>query len=252
MTLLPACGLYAITAPSPGVGDDPDLIAEQVDAAIKGGAAMIQYRDKDRPGGLERSADGRDRRRRTASRLAHLCQERGIPLIINDDPSLALEVGADGVHIGIDDGSLEDARRVVGEDRIVGVSCYDRLDLAIGAADKGADYVAFGSFFPSSIKTRAVRPDISILARAKERIDLPIVAIGGITAERAPDLIAAGASLIAAITGVFANRSSENDGDEERGILANPGLRDIERAARGYARLFPPAGDRAHIGADRS
>lgn len=242
MTPLPACGLYAITAPSQGTGADPDILAKEVDAAIDGGAAMIQYRAKDRPGELQESADIQDRRLRTALRLANLCRGRGIPLIINDDPLLAVKAGADGVHIGIDDGSLGDARRRVGEDRIVGVSCYDRLDLALRAADEGASYVAFGSFFPSSIKTRAVSPPISILSRARDRIDLPIVAIGGITADRAPDLIAAGASLIAAITGVFGKRADESDGDEERGILPSLCLRDIERAARGYARLFPPAG----------
>ncbi|MBF2758766.1 MAG: thiamine phosphate synthase [Ectothiorhodospiraceae bacterium AqS1] len=246
MISLPACGLYAITAPSQTMGLDPDTIVAKVNAAIDGGASMIQYRAKERPDDLQGSAGIQDRRLRTAGLLASLCRGRGIPLIINDDASLALEVEACGVHIGRDDGDLGEIRRLVGEDRIVGVSCYDRLDLALQAAAEGASYVAFGSFFPSSIKTRAVSPPISILARARERIDLPIVAIGGIGADRAGELIAAGASFIAAITGVFGAGGQENDRFEEKGILADPHLREmerlrtIERAARAYARLFPP------------
>ena len=208
MTPLPRRGLYAITA---AADTDPHRLAARVGAAIDGGAAMIQYRAKDR----------RDDERHTAATLLlDLCRARRVPLIVNDDPALAADVGADGVHVGRDDGDARSARRIVGDRCIVGVSCYDRLDSALAAAGEGASYVAFGSFFASPTKPHAVPTPIRLLSDAREKIDLPIAAIGGITARNGAALIDAGADFIAAIDGVFG-------GDE------------VEHAARGYAALFP-------------
>ena len=207
MTPLPPCGLYAITA---AVDTDPHRLAARVRAAIDGGAAMIQYRAKDRTN---------DERQAAASLLLDLCRARGVPLIVNDDPPLAADVGADGVHLGRDDDDARSARRIVGDRCIVGVSCYDLLDLALAAAGEGATYVAFGSFFLSPTKPHAVPAPVRLLSDAREKLDLPIVAIGGITAKNGAALVEAGADFIAAIDGVFG-------GD------------DVEHAARGYAALF--------------
>lgn len=207
MTPLPRRGLYAITAETDA---EPARLAARVGAAIDGGAVMIQYRAKDRT----------DRQRRAAaSTLVELCRARRVPLIVNDDAFLAAEIGADGVHVGRDDGDARTARRIVGDRCIVGVSCYDRLDLAIAAAGDGASYVAFGSFFASPTKPHAVPAPIGLLSAARERLDVPIAAIGGITADNGGALAEAGASFLAAIDGVF-------------------GGADAEQAARAYAALF--------------
>ena len=208
MTPVPRHGLYAITS---AADTDPARLAARVRAAIDGGAAMIQYRAKDRTSS-DRCTD--------AALLLDLCRARQVPLIVNDDPALAADVGADGVHVGRDDGDVRSARRIVGDRCIVGVSCYDRLDLALAAAGEGASYVAFGSFFASPTKPHAVPAPIRLLSDAREKIGLPIVAIGGITARNGAALIDAGADFIAAIDGVFG-------GD------------DVEHAARGYVALFP-------------
>ena len=207
MTPLPHHGLYAVTA---AADTDPARLAARVDAAIDGGAVMIQYRAKDRT--------NRDRHT-TAALLLDTCRARRVPLIVNDDPALTAGIGADGVHVGRDDGDARSARRIVGDRCIVGVSCYDRLDSALAAADDGATYVAFGSFFASPTKPHAVPAPVRLLAEAREKIDLPIVAIGGITAGNGAVLVEAGADFLAAIDGVF-------------------GGEDVERAARGYAALF--------------
>ena len=148
-----------------------------------------------------------------------VCRERGVPLIVNDDPVLAAEIGADGVHVGRDDGGVRDAGRIVGDRCIIGVSCYDRLELAVAAAGDGATYVAFGSFFASPTKPHAVAAPIGLLSDARAKLDVPIAAIGGITARNGAALIEAGTSFLAAIGGVFAED-------------------DAEQAARGYAALF--------------
>jgi len=207
-------GLYAITPDIPA--ETPDsadrrLIA-QVTQAITGGARLIQYRAK----GLDAA-----RRRAQAAALARLCDATGIPLIINDDLELALTVGAAGVHLGRDDGDPAAARRRLGAGAIIGVSCYDSLDLALTAAASGASYVAFGSFFPSTIKPRAARPTPNLLTQARARIAVPLVAIGGITPQNARLLIAAGADLLAVITGVFA-------------------APDVAAAARAFSQPFEP------------
>ena len=208
MTPIPRQGLYAITAAADFL---PARLAARVGAAIDGGAVMIQYRAKDSAIGDRHTA---------AALILDVCRMRRVPLIVNDDPALAAGIGADGVHVGRDDGDVRSARRVVGDRCIVGVSCYDRLDLAIAAAGEGATYVAFGSFFASPTKPHATPAPVRLLSDAREALDVPIVAIGGITARNGAALVEAGADFLAAIAGVF-------------------GGEDVEHAARGYAALFP-------------
>ena len=184
---LPRCGLYAITD-----GPRADLLAA-CDAALRGGAALLQYRDK--------SAD-RVRRHDEAAALAALCARHGVPLIVNDDVELAVAVDAAGVHLGEDDVDIAVARACLGERAIIGVSCYDSLERAQTLAREGADYLAFGAFFPSPTKPTARHATPGLL-RAAKPLGLPLVAIGGITPDNAPGLIAAGADFVAAISGVF-------------------------------------------------
>ncbi|MDH3354115.1 MAG: thiamine phosphate synthase [Chromatiales bacterium] len=183
-------GLYAIT--------DSGLIGESlidsVEATIHGGACVIQYRDK--------SVD-QQRRVEEATALKQLCRHHDVLFVINDDLELAAQISADGLHIGQDDGSLLEARQQLGEDAIIGISCYNSLELAIAAQEEGADYVAFGRFFSSNTKPDAVAADIALLERAKESIKLPVVAIGGITAENGAQLVEAGADMLAVISDIF-------------------------------------------------
>ncbi len=203
----PISGLYVITAEPNGHGGN--LVA-QVRLAIDGGARLVQYRDK--------SSDS-VRRMRDASALAELCRGREIPFLINDDIDLAHAVAADGVHLGKNDVSLRDARAVLGSAAVIGISCYNHLDLARQAEVGGADYVAFGSFFPSSTKPDAARASPELLRCAREVLHVPIVAIGGILPENGRKLIDAGADALAVIDGVF-------------------GQSDILSAAQRYARIF--------------
>ncbi|MGQ0525347.1 MAG: thiamine phosphate synthase [Betaproteobacteria bacterium] len=183
-------GLYAVT---PDALDDAPLLAK-VDAALKGGARLVQYRNK--------SADASVRSRQARALLA-LCHRHGVPLIVNDHARLAAAIGADGLHIGRGDGDIAQARAMLGSQALIGASCYDRLDSARAAAAAGASYVAFGSFFPSDVKPNAVRPPLDLLRQAKREIGLPVVAIGGINRTNAGQLIAAGADSIAVISAVF-------------------------------------------------
>jgi thiamine-phosphate pyrophosphorylase len=200
-------GLYAITDQK--LSKTGQLI-EWVEAAILGGAKLIQYRDK-----------GSDPGRRTgeARVLLALCQAHGVPLIINDDMFLAKAIGADGVHLGREDPSPSEARAFLGGGALIGVSCYNSLARAVVAEQAGADYVAFGSFFPSVTKPQAVQANLELLGRARGRLQVAVCAIGGITPENGASLVAAGADLLAVIHGVF-------------------GQGDPEAAARRYARLF--------------
>lgn len=185
----PRRGLYAITPDEP---DTPRLL-ERVTRALDGGAAVVQYRNK---------VAGSTVRREQAEALLALCHSRDVPLIVNDDWRLAHEIGADGAHLGRDDGDLTIARATLGVDAVLGVSCYDELSRALAAAQAGADYVAFGAFFPSPTKPHARRAHPALLA---DTAHLPAVrvAIGGITPDNAPALVAAGADLLAVISGVF-------------------------------------------------
>ena len=184
-------GLYTITPQKNGGFINLLKITKQ---AIAGGARVVQYRDK--------SSDSR-RRIEEAGALCSLCRENEIIFIINDDTALAKAVGAHGVHLGRWDSAISEARSILGNQAIIGASCYNDLELAISARDAGADYVAFGSFFPSNTKPDAVRATPDLLYKAKATMDLPIVAIGGITADNAPPLITAGADMLAIIQGIF-------------------------------------------------
>ncbi|MBS1224312.1 MAG: thiamine monophosphate synthase [Proteobacteria bacterium] len=204
----PSCrGLYAITD---ALLIPDDRLTEAVEQAILGGAWLIQYRDK--------SHD--DARRLTQARaLNELCQHHEVPLIINDDVELAAQVGAAGVHVGKDDSAFAIARARLGGNALIGVSCYDRLDLALEAVRAGADYVAFGAFFPSPTKPTEIRASVALLRKARAALNVPIVAIGGITPDNAPLLLDVGADALAVVSGVF-------------------GQPDIQAAARRYANLF--------------
>ena len=186
-------GLYAVT---PDEADTSRLYA-MVEAAIDGGATAVQYRNKTATDAL---------RREQAQALARLCRRRGALCIVNDDAGLAGEVDADGVHIGEDDGALSQARSHLPADRVVGVSCYDDLARARTLAREGADYIAFGSFFASRVKPGARRADLS-LVRAAKSLGVPVVAIGGITSQNAPQLVDAGIDAVAVISDVFAHES---------------------------------------------
>lgn len=179
-------GLYAITPDSA----DTDALARKVEQALKAGVAMLQYRNK---------MISKDKRLLQAKQLAPLARGYGVPFIVNDDVEIALVVGANGVHIGKDDGDLALARSKLAG-RILGVSCYDDLAKAKAAVRAGADYVAFGSVFASATKPQAVRAPLSLF---QNDLGVPLCAIGGITLENAPALIAAGASLLAVISDLF-------------------------------------------------
>jgi thiamine-phosphate pyrophosphorylase len=154
----------------------------------------VQYRDK---------SDDVARRHEQASELVALCRRFKVPLIVNDDLRLADLCDADGVHLGRDDASLREARIILGKDKFVGTSCYQSLDLARAAQAAGADYVAFGSFFPSPTKPAAGRADVELLHEASLVIRIPIVAIGGITLDNAPALLDAGADSLAILSALF-------------------------------------------------
>lgn len=183
-----ARGLYLITP------DDPDTrrLLTRVDAVLDH-AALLQYRNKSASAGL---------RREQAEALLALCAARGVRVIVNDDLALVQAIGADGVHLGEDDGDTRVARVALGADALIGVSCYDDLQRARSAVAAGASYVAFGAFFPSKTKPKARRAAFNLL-RDSAGLGVPRVAIGGITPDNARSVVAAGADLIAVVSGVF-------------------------------------------------
>ncbi|WP_438839683.1 thiamine phosphate synthase [Aromatoleum toluclasticum] len=183
-------GLYLIT---PDTTDSAALLIG-VRRALAGRPALLQYRSKDADASL---------RRRQAAAIAALCREAGVPFIVNDSLELALAVGADGVHLGRDDGDLRAARAALGPERILGVTCYNEWARAEEGAAAGADYVAFGAVFASPTKPAAVHAPLELLTRARRELKLPVAAIGGITLANAPQAIAAGADLLAVISDVF-------------------------------------------------
>ena len=182
-------GLYAIT---PECSDTQELL-RRVRLALEGGAAVLQYRNKTGNSAL---------RLVQAQALRELTRDFEVPLIVNDDVPLADRVGADGVHLGAADESVAAARSVLGAGKIIGVSCYNRLSRAREAAGNGADYVAFGAFFPSTVKPGAVAAGPELLRQARE-LELPQVAIGGITVANGAALVEAGADALAVITALF-------------------------------------------------
>ena len=186
-------GLCAVTV------DDPLLprLSALVKAALDGGAPYVQYRNK---------MASRPLRRAQAAEMLRICRASGAKLIINDDVWLAVEIGADGAHLSRDDapgGSLAAARDALGPKRILGVSCYNELARGEEAAAAGADYIAFGSMFSSRTKPAAVRAPLDLLGEARRRFALPVAAIGGITLDNAPEVIAAGADMIAVVSDLF-------------------------------------------------
>ncbi|MDH5323865.1 MAG: thiamine phosphate synthase [Gammaproteobacteria bacterium] len=183
-------GLYIINPPL----YDPDLLLRQVEAALQGGAAVMQFRDKHSTAAEKVTL---------ALRLRNLCESYDARFIINDQVELAQEVGAHGVHLGQSDTALAQARQVLGTQAIIGISCYNRLELALEAERQGADYVAFGRFFPSRTKPDAVGADLDLLRGAKQVLGIPVAAIGGITAQNALPLVQAAADMLAVIDGVF-------------------------------------------------
>lgn len=183
-------GLYAITP------DEPDTakLLQQVEQALRGGASILQYRNKRADAALQLAQ---------AVALRQLTRQYGATFIVNDDVQLARTVSADGVHLGATDGDIAVARGVLGKGRLIGASCYNRAPLAVEAVRQGADYVAFGAFFPSSVKPDAVAADVSVLRNAHNALKVPIVAIGGITLENGSQLVAAGADALAVISALW-------------------------------------------------
>jgi len=212
-TRWPARGLYAITEDEP----DTQRLLARTGLVLDAGAAWLQYRNK---GASVRM------REHQARALQPLCRRHGVPLIINDDWRLAAAMGADGAHLGSDDGELVAAREALGSTALLGASCYDDLALAQRAVAGGADYIAFGAFFPSPTKPHARRAAAGLLIAAAT-LGVPRVAIGGITPDNVRPLLAAGADLIAVISGVF-------------------GAADPAQATRDYLSCFDPNGHSDH------
>lgn len=206
-------GLYAIT---PETRDLRSLLA-RAEACLAGGASLLQYRFKDLPAALAREQ---------AAALRDACRAHGALFIVNDSLGLALEIGADGVHLGRDDGDAAAARRAW-PGGIIGVSCYADPALARAAAAAGADYVGVGSMFASSTKPAAVRAPLDLLREAREASGLPVAAIGGITLENARQAIDAGADMVAVISALF-------------------DAADVASAARSFTALFETSGA-AHV-----
>lgn len=196
MPPFPKRGLYAVTQTET---KQPDQLFKDVAAAIRGGAVVIQYRDKNPTDALY-----------VARELVKICHQNNVPLIINDDVALTAESNADGVHLGKDDGDIAAARSRLGASAIIGVSCYNSIERAMSAQTSGATYVAFGRFFPSSSKPLAAAADLDTLRKAKAVIQIPIIAIGGILPENGGQLLAAGADLLAVIGGIFDNNPEQS------------------------------------------
>lgn len=202
-------GLYCITD-SQLTEQSPLSIVQMVEQALLGGARIIQYRDKLATAGQQLE---------TADRLCQLCKEKGALFLVNDDPELARQVDAHGVHLGQTDSNLSAARTLLGKDKIIGITCHADLPLALTAQQQGADYVAFGRFFPSQTKPEASPASADFLPKAREALEIPIAAIGGITIDTGSGLLAGGADMLAVIHAVF-------------------GQQDIQQAAHQLARLF--------------
>jgi thiamine-phosphate pyrophosphorylase len=199
-------GLYLVTPD----WDDTHKLLAATESALRGGAALVQYRHK---------TAGPELRREQATHLLALCRKYGRPFIVNDFVELCLELNADGIHVGGTDESVATVRAAVGPAKIVGASCYGSLDLAREAHKAGASYVAFGGFYPSRVKKYEVTTPPSIVAQAKAEIPLPNCVIGGMTFENSAPLVAHGADMVAAISSVYM-------------------AQDPEAAARGFVSLF--------------
>jgi thiamine-phosphate pyrophosphorylase len=200
----PARGLYAITQTD---NKTADTVIEEVGKAIRGGAVVVQYRDK----------NPQDKHYLGAE-LLKMCRHYNVPLIINDDIELAANLDADGVHLGKDDSDITQARNRLGADAIIGVSCYNSVERAITMQAQGATYVAFGRFFPSLSKPLAAPAKLETLRQAKLLLTIPIVAIGGILPDNGLYLLNAGADLLAVIGGLF-NGQPEHCATQYQGLF---------------------------------
>lgn len=198
-------GLYFVT-PGKHAGR-----LELVAAALRGGARIVQYRDK---------SDDADARQHEAAAILGQCRRADALCLINDDVALCKTVGADGVHLGADDIAIEAARIRLGPDRIIGASCYNDLQRAHNAVAAGADYVAFGSIYPSATKPAARRADLDLLRAARRELDIPICAIGGITPDNAMPVVAAGADMIAVIQGITDSPAPETAAHRLQSLFA--------------------------------
>jgi thiamine-phosphate pyrophosphorylase len=188
----PPCRLYLITPPAI---TDLDAFAETLEQSLSAGdVAALQIRLKPADDDTVRAAVGA---------LAPIARRHGVAVLLNDRPDLARETGCDGVHIGQQDGSLVEARRIMGPDAMIGVTCHDDRDLAWDAAEGGADYVAFGAFYPTNTKETVHRPALDILTVWQETVETPCVAIGGVTVDTAEELARAGADFVAVSHGVW-------------------------------------------------
>jgi thiamine-phosphate pyrophosphorylase len=190
MSKLVKKGLYAIT---PNIAET-DLLLQKVEQALQGGSVLLQYRDK---------ISHREETLLRAKAIHQLCLRYNVPLIINDDPELALTCQAEGVHLGQSDGSIQRARELLGKNVLIGATCHHKLSLAISAEQQGADYVAFGRFFNSSTKPGAPLAPLKTLADAKAALSIPVVAIGGIHHGNAKTLVNNGADYLAVVEHVF-------------------------------------------------
>jgi thiamine-phosphate pyrophosphorylase len=191
-------GLYAITDTA---NLSSEIMLTRTEEILRAGAKLLQYRNK--------QAD-ENTRLTEARQLIDLCKQYTVPLIINDDIALAVQMGADGVHLGKTDSSIADARKRLGDKAMIGCSCYNDLDRAQQAANSGADYIAFGAFSPSPTKPEAAHATLDIIQTAKQIFNLPVVAIGGITLENGQSLIEAGADMLAVISGLYASNDPFN------------------------------------------
>ncbi|MGD2055091.1 MAG: thiamine phosphate synthase [Gammaproteobacteria bacterium] len=200
-------GLYAIT--------DEKLISETdftvaIEQALSGGAAIIQYRDK---------SANTNKRLEQALALRTLCNEYNARLIINDDINLAKTVAADGVHLGENDISIDQARLELGAEAIIGISCYNLIERALDAQSAGADYVAFGAVYTSSTKPEARQASCELIRDAKARLEIPVCAIGGINKSNAGSVIDAGADMTAVISGLFADPDIRHTAEHIAGLF---------------------------------
>jgi len=202
-------GLYAVTDDRRG-----DALLDLAAALLRGGAVLLQYRAKD---------VSVKQRREESLALLGLCRVHGVPLIINDDLALAAAITADGVHLGRDDASLAEARAALGAHAIIGVSCYADLECARVAAAGGADYVAFGSIFPSPTKPEATRAPLTLLSQAHRELTLPVCAIGGINLNNAGAVLEAGGDLLAVINDLAEAPDPEARAAAYRALFIPPG-----------------------------
>jgi len=188
-------GVYAITDCEYLTTDE---LLNKTESILRVGVALFQYRNK---------TEDQENKRTLAIALQSLCQQYKTPFIVNDDLKLAKDIAADGIHLGQYDTDIDTARGVLG-DKIIGVSCYNDFNRAIFAEKSGADYIAFGSFFPSTTKPNAAKANVELIIKSKEKFNIPVVAIGGITPENGKQLINAEVDYLAVINGIYSTKDA--------------------------------------------